>query len=125
MKVINSKISECKIIHSTVSNDLRGKFNKLFVFSELQDLNIEFSIKESYLSVSKKNVIRGMHFQSPPHDHQKLVSCIEGKVLDVFFDIRKSSKTFGKFQSIELNGNMATYTPSTNFNGSDSFTVKL
>ena len=93
------------MIYSIITYELKDKFNKVFVFNELKDLNIEFSNKVYYLRFSKKNVIRGIHFQSPPHDHQKLVSCIEGKVLDVFVDIRKSSKTFGKFQSIELNEN--------------------
>ena len=103
MEIFNSKILGCKIIHYFVSEDSRGKFNKTFDFSKLQDLGIEFNIKESYLNTSTKNVIRGMHFQNPPHDHQKLVSCIGGKILDVFLDIRKNSITFGKFQSVELN----------------------
>ena len=103
MDISNSKILGCKIIHSFVGEDSRGKFNKTFDFKKLQDLGIEFNIKESYLNTSKKNVIRGMHFQNPPYDHQKLVSCIGGKVLDVFLDIRKNSETFGIFQSIELN----------------------
>lgn len=113
MEVSNSKIPDCKIIHSFVGEDSRGKFNKMFVFSKLQDLNIEFNIKESYLNSSKKDVIRGMHFQNPPYDHQKLVSCIGGKVLDVFLDIRKNSKTFGKFQSVELkeSDNLMVYLP--------------
>ena len=113
MEVLNSKILGCKIIHSFVGEDLRGKFNKMFDVSKLQDLNIKFIVKESYLNTSKKDVIRGMHFQNPPHDHQKLVSCIGGKVLDVFLDIRKNSKTFGKFQSVELNesDNITVYLP--------------
>ena len=113
MEVLNSKILGCKIIHSFVGEDLRGKFNKMFDVSKLQDLNIKFIVKESYLNTSKKHVVRGMHFQNPPHDHQKLVSCIGGKVLDVFLDIRKNSKTFGKFQSVELNesDNIVVYIP--------------
>jgi len=50
-------------------------------------------------------VVRGMHFQRPPFEHSKLVYVINGSILDVVLDIRKGSKTYGKFFSIELNEN--------------------
>ena len=47
----------------------------------------------------KQNVIRGLHFQDPPEAISKFITCIDGKVLDVFLDIRKNSNTYGKYGS--------------------------
>ena len=53
-------------------------------------------------SKSRKGVLRGLHFQKPPFDQAKLVRCIEGEVLDVAVDLRKSSKTYGKYEKVIL-----------------------
>ncbi|WP_447415167.1 dTDP-4-dehydrorhamnose 3,5-epimerase family protein, partial [Clostridium perfringens] len=53
-------------------------------------------------TTSAKNVVRGMHFQTPPAEHAKLVFCVAGRVLDVVLDIRTKSPTFGQAFSIEL-----------------------
>ncbi len=84
--------------------DNRGSFTKIFHsnFFEKYGLNSEWL--EQYYSISKKNVIRGMHFQLPPYEHDKLVSCLEGEILDVVVDLRKNSKSFGKVESFELTG---------------------
>jgi len=58
-----------------------------------------------FFTVSRKNVIRGMHFQIPPKSQNKVICCISGKVLDVLFDLRKGSPTYLKSESIELAGN--------------------
>ena len=55
-------------------------------------------------SKSSKGVLRGLHFQKPPFTQAKLVRCIEGQVLDVAVDIRKSSPTYGKYVSVKLSG---------------------
>ncbi len=68
--------------------DLRGGFVKTVSESLLNTLNIDFHLKEEYFSWSKKNVIRGVHFQMPPYDHIKLVYCQSGAVLDVLLDLR-------------------------------------
>ena len=54
-----------------------------------------FEIHESYISMSKKGTLRGMHYQKEPYGHEKLVSCIHGKALDVCIDLRTDSKSFG------------------------------
>jgi len=82
--------------------DERGVFVKTFQDSMLREAGIEFVIKESYFSVSRKDVIRGMHFQLPPHQHGKIVFCPVGEILDVIVDLRKSSATFGRFIAVEL-----------------------
>ena len=61
------------IIHNFNAVDDRGLFVKTFNKNAFDEANLSIDIRESYFSVSQKNVIRGMHFQLPPHDHEKLV----------------------------------------------------
>lgn len=91
------------MIDLPIFHDIRGNFTKVFHNDWLSQINVPFQLAESYYSISKKNVLRGMHFQTPPNDHEKIVYCSHGSALDVIIDIRKSSATFGKFTAIELN----------------------
>ncbi|MCB9047534.1 MAG: dTDP-4-dehydrorhamnose 3,5-epimerase family protein [Chitinophagales bacterium] len=84
--------------------DDRGSFVKTFHETTLAQHGIQFSLKESYFSLSKKDVIRGMHFQTPPHQHAKIVFCPQGAILDVIVDLRKSSATYGRYYAQELSG---------------------
>ncbi len=93
------------VIHSFYVEDERGVFVKVFNDDEFSDNRIDFVIKESYYSISNKDVIRGMHFQMPPYEHAKLVYVVEGAIVDVLLDLRKESKTFMKYISFELSGN--------------------
>lgn len=78
-------------------DDQRGGFVKVFQDSIWKQSDIDFVLKESYYSVSKKDVIRGMHFQVPPFQHHKIVYCPKGSIVDVAVDLRKDSPTFGQF----------------------------
>ncbi|MDD4295214.1 MAG: dTDP-4-dehydrorhamnose 3,5-epimerase [Candidatus Omnitrophica bacterium] len=98
-----TKIKDVLLVENKVFKDARGDFVKLFNSDVFSKLGME--IKESYYSVSMKDVIRGMHFQLPPCDHVKLVSVLEGSVLDVILDLRKNSSTYGKYVTIELSAN--------------------
>jgi len=60
-------------------------------------------VQENHSRSEQKGIIRGLHFQFPPFSETKLIRCINGAVVDVFVDLRKGSKTFGKWDSIELN----------------------
>jgi len=82
--------------------DARGSFIKVFHNDFFNKKNISLQIKESYYTISKKNVFRGMHFQLPPHDHEKYVFCCDGEILDVILDLRKNSHTYGKFTTLKL-----------------------
>lgn len=95
-------LSGCYLLNPRHLIDDRGSFVKLFhaTFFENHGLATDFS--ESYYSVSHKNVLRGMHFQIPPHAHEKVVSCLTGDVLDVVMDLRVLSPTFGKVASFLL-----------------------
>ena len=90
------------IINSFNAIDDRGLFVKTFNKNIFNELEMDFEIRESYFSISKNNVIRGMHFQLPPHDHDKLVYVPKGAILDVVVDLRKNSLTYQKYISVEL-----------------------
>jgi len=84
------------------TEDARGTFVKAFHTSSFKKEGIDFSLRESYFSFSKKDVIRGMHFQLPPHDHSKVVFCPQGAIMDVIVDLRKHSPTYRQFYTHEL-----------------------
>jgi len=88
-------------------SDDRGVFIKTFHTDIFKEHNLQTDFKESFYSVSKKNVLRGMHFQLPPHDHAKLVYVVDGEILDVVVDVRKESSTFGQFYSTNLSSDNA------------------
>jgi dTDP-4-dehydrorhamnose 3,5-epimerase len=96
------KINDVLVILNEKFQDERGVFLKLYNQKNFKEVGVSFAPKETFFSVSKKNVLRGMHFQSPPYDHDKLVSCIKGRALDVFVDLRKESKGYGKVYNLEL-----------------------
>lgn len=84
--------------------DNRGSFFKIFQDELFTSLGIDFQPKEYFYSTSKKNVIRGMHFQVGKYSHDKLVYCSEGNLIDVIVDVRRNSKNFNKPVSFELSG---------------------
>lgn len=102
MKIENTFIEGLKLIYLNKFEDNRGSFLKIFNNDFFKDNGLRTDFKESYFSVSKKDVIRGMHFQVPPCENVKLVYLNQGKITDVVLDIRKKSDTYGKYFSIEL-----------------------
>jgi dTDP-4-dehydrorhamnose 3,5-epimerase len=90
------------VIEQTITKDRRGSFVKNFQSSLFEKYHLESDFKESYYTKSHEDVIRGMHFQIPPHDHAKFITVITGTIIDVVLDIRKSSKTYGTHFEIEL-----------------------
>lgn len=81
--------------------DNRGGFSKPFEKDIYAKSGLEFSLNETFISVSAKNVIRGLHFQT--HNPQaKLVSIPKGKVFDVIVDLRRGSKTYKQWRGYEL-----------------------
>lgn len=89
------------------ATDARGSFVKTFYQPAFDALGLDSTFRESYFSVNDQGVIRGMHFQRPPHDHIKMVYCTRGALLDVVLDLRKSSATCGQSIGIELSENSA------------------
>lgn len=91
------------IIETRKFNDSRGYFYESFNQAKYQELiGDSVTFLQDNISVSAKNVLRGLHFQNPPFAQGKLVSVVKGSVLDVAVDIRKDSKTYGQHQSIVL-----------------------
>ncbi len=84
------------------SEDARGSFVKSYSQTVLSNAGITFTLRESYFSFSNKDVIRGMHFQMPPHQHSKVVFCPVGAILDVIVDLRKGSPTYLQCTAHEL-----------------------
>ena len=96
MVITDSKIPEVKIIDPTLFKDDRGYFFESYNANEFNEKIGEIiSFVQDNHSKSKKGVLRGMHYQLPPHAQAKLVRVIQGKVFDVAVDIRQSSSTFG------------------------------
>lgn len=103
MKIKNTPLNDCYIIEPTIFNDDRGYFYEKYneaKFQELTGMNGHFV--QDNISKSSYGVLRGLHLQKGEHAQAKLVSCLEGRVLDVAVDLRKNSSTFGKWFSIEL-----------------------
>ena len=75
--------------------DSRGSFVKLFNSKEFTKAGFSWDIEEIVFSQSKRGVLRGLHFQEPPHAQNKILTCIEGEIFEVVVDLRKDSKTFG------------------------------
>lgn len=109
MKIEQTKLEGCFIIHDTIFKDERGYFFESFNkkrFTELTGLNIDFV--QDNQSASTKGVLRGLHFQTGDAAQAKLVRVLQGSVLDVAVDIRKNSPTFGKYVAVELSENSHT-----------------
>ena len=83
--------------------DHRGFFMRTFDHDIFKKSKLDRQwVQENHSKSSTKGIIRGLHFQLPPHAETKMIRCIKGAVLDVFVDLRKGSSTFGQWDSIEL-----------------------
>ena len=105
MRIEETPLKDCYIIHDTVFEDSRGYFFESFnekKFNELTGINMHFV--QDNQSCSTKGVLRGLHFQKDEFAQAKLVRVLQGEVLDIAVDIRKESTTFGKYFAIELSG---------------------
>lgn len=103
MKIEKTFIEGLLVIQPTIFGDHRGYFFESFRKDTLTDAGIDFEFVQDNQSMSKKNILRGLHFQTHPFAQGKLVQVIKGAVLDVAVDIRKNSKTYGEHFKIELN----------------------
>lgn len=102
MKFIKTKISDLIIIEPKVIGDSRGYFFESYNQAKFEEVVGKISFVQDNESKSSKGVLRGLHFQKPPFEQAKLVRCIKGEVLDVAVDLRKNSKTYGKYFGVIL-----------------------
>lgn len=108
MKLIQTRIPDVVIIEPNVFEDDRGwfmeSFNEQRFHAELVKLGLPLPrpfVQDNH-SCSKKGVLRGLHYQLPPHAQGKLVRVTQGAVFDVAVDIRQGSATFGQWVGVEL-----------------------
>ena len=105
MTFTRTAIPDVVIIEPKVHGDSRGYFVETFRQDKLEEfLGYQINFCQDNESKSSKGVLRGLHYQLPPHAQTKLVRVIHGRVLDVAVDIRKNSPTFGKYVAVELSG---------------------
>ncbi len=102
MEIIKTDIKGLLIIKPKVFGDERGYFFESFNEINYQKAGINFCFVQDNISKSKKNTVRGLHYQVGDYAQGKLCKVIYGKVLDVAVDIRFGSPTFGKYFSSEL-----------------------
>ncbi|MCR5260716.1 MAG: dTDP-4-dehydrorhamnose 3,5-epimerase [Candidatus Gastranaerophilales bacterium] len=97
-----TEIEDVILITPQVFGDDRGFFSETYKKSVFEANGIKDDFRQDNHSKSTKGVLRGLHYQANPKAQAKIVRCVKGKILDVAVDIRKGSKTFGKWVSKEL-----------------------
>jgi len=102
MNIEETSLAGLKIITPDVFRDNRGYFTESWNQEKFQALSIKNHWVQDNQSRSVYGVIRGLHFQKPPHQQAKLVRVLSGRILDVAVDLRGGSPTFGKWESVEL-----------------------
>ena len=102
MQIIQTPIEGLFIIQPSVFKDPRGYFFESYNKEAFRKHGIDTDFLQDNESCSQKGVLRGLHFQNPPHAQVKLVRVIKGAVLDVAVDIRRNSPTYGKHFSVLL-----------------------
>jgi dTDP-4-dehydrorhamnose 3,5-epimerase len=85
-----------------VFTDDRGLFTETYHKNKFNETVENVVFTQDNQSVSKKNVLRGLHFQNPPHEQGKLIRVISGSILDVAVDLRRNSKTYGRYVKVLL-----------------------
>lgn len=103
MNINKTKIKDLLLIENLIIKDSRGSFQESYnkkKFEKLIKKKIDFV--QDNISISKKNVLRGIHYQIN-NPQAKLVNVLKGSILDIAVDLRKKSKTFGKWQAFFLN----------------------
>lgn len=93
------------IIEPDPSLDERGFFARIFCEDEFKKAGLPHRyVQASFSYNKKKNTLRGMHYQNPPHEEDKLVTCVRGAIFDVIIDVRKNSPTYLKWHGEILSG---------------------
>ncbi len=96
------------VAESRVFGDDRGFFREWFKLSDFEAVGLNFSTEQSNLSVSVRNVVRGLHYSLAPRGQAKVVTCVYGALDDVIVDIREGSPTFGAVVTVSLSADAGT-----------------
>ena len=90
------------LLESPVWGDERGFFREWFKFGDFEDEGIEFHARQANLSMSQRNVVRGLHYSLAPEGQAKVVTCVYGELDDVIVDVRVGSPSFGSWEMVHL-----------------------
>jgi dTDP-4-dehydrorhamnose 3,5-epimerase len=109
MKITPMAIPEVLLITPARHGDERGWFSETFRQSALDEAGFTGGafVQDNHVRSTKRGVLRGLHFQKPPHAQDKLLRCVRGAIFDVAVDIRKGSPTFGQWVGAELSADNA------------------
>ena len=102
MKVVETGFEGLFVLEPRVFADERGYFFESFNSQTFKNSGLDFNWVQDNQSHSKYGVIRGLHFQKPPHAQTKLIRVLRGEIVDVVVDVRHSSPTYGKSFSVVL-----------------------
>jgi dTDP-4-dehydrorhamnose 3,5-epimerase len=103
MRIEETKLKGCFILEPTVYNDDRGCFFESFNVRRFNEaLGQDVNFVQDNISVSRKGVLRGLHYQIGEYSQAKLIRVIKGSVLDVVVDLRKESATFGQHFKLKI-----------------------
>lgn len=106
MKIERTIFEDLLIIENKTFYDSRGGFSEIYREDILNNfINYKVNFMQTNLVRSNKNSIRGLHFQHPPFSQAKLITAIDGQIIDVAVDLRKDSKTYKQYFKFELNSN--------------------
>jgi len=103
MKIEETKLDGVQIIHPNIYYDYRGSFLEMF-----NEQNTAYRFVQDNISISHKNVLRGLHYQMRRFAQAKLVTVLKGSAIDVIVDIDSESKTFGEHITVKLSGDKKT-----------------
>lgn len=103
MDIFETALSGVKKIQPDIFTDSRGVFQETYQFERYRKVGIDCDfVQDNFVSSERKGTIRGLHFQKPPAAQAKLISVIQGAVMDVVVDLRHGSPTFGKAEAFHL-----------------------
>lgn len=102
MNVTELSIPGLFVLDSPVHGDDRGFFREWFKLSDLEAAGATFQAQQANLSLSARNVVRGLHYSLAPEGQAKVVTCVDGELDDVIVDVRVGSPSFGRVEVVHL-----------------------
>lgn len=106
MNVTELAIPGLLVLDSAVHADDRGYFREWFKAGDLEEAGVHFPTRQANLSLSSRDVVRGLHYSLAPEGQAKVVTCVFGELDDVIVDVRMGSATFGRVEIVHLAHNL-------------------
>jgi dTDP-4-dehydrorhamnose 3,5-epimerase len=103
VKIHKTSIPDLNVVQSSITNDERGGFSRLYCQREISEIiGSRRIVQINHSSTNEAGTLRGLHFQYAPHAEMKLVRCLKGRVWDVAVDLRQGSPSFLRWHAEEL-----------------------